>query len=356
MLMACVLGCDPVYELLVTNRCGKATVTNLANFERLTWGRVLDDVSQASVTMPGNCCDQLADVRSWANELHIIRNGEEVWAGPIVTQPNCRSGVTFVAWDVSGWLDRRVIRARTCFDPACGGIAVDGPGIAERLVRAAFAPDDPCVLPTLTVIRGGPAQERDYLEASNYVMPALKDLAKGALDFTTIGRRIVLMPEGHLLGRTALLSCDSFGGDVCTTEDGLGLATRAFVQGKLPDNTTPVVGSSGGVDPFYGLVEVLVQDDSVRTEQAARNQAAGIVNARNPAPVLVQAPAGSALDPDAPVCINELVPGVEVPVLMDCTCRQVAQSMRLTKLDVTVDATGELVSPLLTPSGKVLQA
>lgn len=352
--MACMLGCAPVYEVLVTNRCGKATVANLGNFERLTWGRVLDDVSQASVTMPGNCCEELANVRSWANELHIIRDGEEVWAGPIVTQPNCRSGVTFVAWDVSGWLDRRVIRARTCFDPDCGGVATDGPGIAERLVTAGFAPDDPCVLPLLTTIRGGPTQERDYLAASNYVMPALKDLAKGALDFTTVGRRIILMPEGYLLGRTALLSCESFGGDVCTTEDGLGLATAAWVQGKLADNVTTVVGSSGGVDPFYGLVEVLQQDDTVRTVQAANRQAAGIVNARNPAPVLVQAPSGSALDPEAPVCISQLVPGVEVPVMMDCTCRQVAQSMRLTKLDVTVDASGELVSPLLIPSGRVL--
>lgn len=352
--MACKLGCGTKYEVVVTNRCGKATVAILTDFTRLTWGRVLDDVSQATVTLPGNCCEALADVRSWANELHIIRDGEEVWCGPIVVAPYCRSGVTLVAWDVSGWLERRVIRTRTSFDPDTGGTAQDGPTIARDLIKFALAPDDPCIQQYVTRIPGGPIQERDYLAGSGYVMPALKDLAKGALDFTTVGRRIILMPEGHALGRTALLSCDSFGDDVCTTEDGLGLATAAWVTGKLADNTTTFTDSSGGVDDFYGLVEVLQIDDTVRTARAARNQAAGIVNARNPAPLLVQPPSGSALSPDAPVCINELVPGVEVPVSMDCTCRAVGQMMRLTKLDVTVDAEGEQVAPLLVPTGDPL--
>lgn len=352
--MACKLGCDATYELLVTSRCGRATVAVLTNFETLSWGRVLDGVSEARVTLPGTCCDDLNNVRSWANELHVIRDGEEVWAGPIVTIANCRSNVTFVAWDVAGWLQRRVIRSRTCFDPDCGGVATDGPSIADRLVRDAFAPDDPCVLDYLTTITGGPVQERDYLAGSSYVYPALTDLANGALDFTTVGRRLILMPEGYALGRTALLSCDSFGDDLCATEDGLGLATSAWVTGKLADNTTLVTGSSGGVDAFYGLVEVLQTDDSVRTAAAATKQAAGIVNAKNPAPLLVQAPGAASLSPEAPVCISDLVPGVEVPVLLDCTCRQVSQMMRLTKLDVTVDVTGEKVSPLLTPTGTVL--
>lgn len=352
--MACKLGCDATYEAVITNRCGRATVAILTDFERLTWGRVLDDVSQATVTLPGNCCDDLSDVRSWANELHIIRNGEEVWVGPIVVAPYCRSGVTLVAWDVAGWLEKRVIRTRTSFDPDTGGTAQDGPTIARDLIRFALAPDDPCIQQYVTRIPGGPTQERDYLAGSSKVMPALKDLAKGALDFTTIGRRIVLMPEGYALGRTALLSCDSFADDVCTTEDGLGLATAAWVTGKLSDNTTTFTDSAGGVDPYYGLVEELQIDDSVKTPQAARNQAAGIVNTHNPAPLLVQPPSGSALSAEAAVCINELVPGVEVPVAMDCTCRDVGQMMRLTKLDVTVDASGESVVPLLVPAGGVL--
>lgn len=349
--MACVLGCNPSYELLITSRCGRNTIAALTDFNRLTWGRRLDDISQASVTLPGDCCGKLADVRSWANELHIIRDGDEVWSGPITVQPNCRSGVTIIAYDFLAWLGKRVVRIARCYDPQCGGAATDPVLIADQLIRDGLLPDDPCLLDFLTTIPGGTAQDRNYEANSAYVIDSLRDLARGGLDFTAIGRRIVVMPEGHGLGRTALLSCDAFGGDVCSTEDGLAAATRAVVTGKAADGTTVVSGSAGGVDPFFGLLEVLHNDDTIRTEFAADAQAAGLVRSGNPPPLLVQPPQGSALSPEAPVCINELVPGVEVPVVMDCTCREVSQMMRLTQLDVTVTADGESVAPLLVPAG-----
>lgn len=349
--MACVLGCEPTYELTITDRCGRNTLLELDNFTSLKWGRKLDGISQATVTLPAGCCGKLADVRTWRHELHVFRNGSEVWSGPIVVDPNCRSGITLVANDFLAWLGVRVIRALRCFDPTCGGAGETGPRIAEQLIRDALGPDDPCLLDFLTVIDGGLPQERDYKANSAYVLKALTDLARGALDFTAVGRRIILMPEGHSLGATSLLTCDSFVGDVCVTEDGAAAVTRAVVTGKAADGTTVVSGSAGGVDPYYGLIEVLVDDDAVRTDAAAQNAARGIVRAGNPPPLLVQPPQGSGLSPEAPVCIEDLVPGVEVPVVLDCTCREALQTMRLLSLDVTYDSGGETVAPLLAPVG-----
>lgn len=348
----CRLGCAKEYNLLITDRCGGSTVAEL-QFERLTWQRVRDDVSTAQVTVPqgADCCGQLENVRTWRNELHVIRDGEEVWCGPIVVQPNCRSGVTIVAWDMFAWLGKRVIRERRCYDPDCGGTAATGPAIAEQLIRDGLAPDDPCLLDYLTVVPGGLRQERDYLVNSAYVLAALKDLARGGLDFTAIGRRLLVMPEGATLGRTDLLTCDHFMDDVCVTADGANAATRAVVTGKAGDNQTVVSGAAGGVDPYYGLLEVLLDDSTVKTAAAAQAQAAGLLASSDPSRLLVQPPQASALTPDAPVCINELVPGVEVPVALDCTCRGAVQSMRLDKLDVTVTAAGEKVAPLLSPVG-----
>lgn len=345
--MACRLGCDPDYTVLITDRCNGSTV-GAFEFDTLTWGRVLDGISEAKVTIPAGCCGKLANVRSWRHELHVIRADEEVWVGPIITQPNCRSGVTIQALDMLAWLGVRVIHEAHCYDPDCGGAPADPVLIAEALIRDGLEPDDPCLLEYLTVIAGGEAQERDYKAFSGYVLPALVDLARGGIDFTVAGRRIIVMPEGHSLGRTSMLTCEHFGGDVCTTEDGNGLATRAIVTGKAPDGTTVVSGSAGGVDPYYGLVEVLHDDETIKTASAASRQARGLV--RNPAPLLVQPPQGSALTPEAPVCINELVPGVEVPAVLDCTCRTASAQMRLVKLDVTVNAQGEQVRPLLAPA------
>jgi hypothetical protein len=353
--VACRLGCDATYELTITDRCARNTLLSLDDFTRLTWGRVLDDVSRATVTLPADCCGKLADVRSWHNELHIFRNGAEVWSGPVVTQPNCRSGITLVAYDFLAWLGVRVIRQARCYDPDCGGAAEDPVQIAHRLVADALSPldgvpTDPCLMKNLLVIPGGQPQEREYKLRSAYVLAALKDLARGGLDFTAVGRSIILMPEGHSLGTTALLTCDAFADDVCVTEDGLAAATRAIVTGKANDGTTVVSGAAGGVDPFFGLIEVLHNDDSIRTAMGASRQAAGLVAGANPPPLLVQPPQGSSLTPEAPVCLEELVPGVEVPVVLDCTCRDAMQTMRLAKLDVTVDAAGEKVSPLLVPT------
>lgn len=348
MGIGCKLGCDPEYHVLVTDRCGGATVAELA-FSDLKWGRALDAVSEASVTIPPGKCGRLADVRTWRHELHVIRDNDEVWSGPVTTVPQCRSGTTLVAQDFWAWLGVRVIHNQLCFDPTCGGTAATGVAIAQALIEDALAPDDPCLLKYLHAVAGGTTQERNYAANSAYALDALTDLAKGGLDFTAIGRRLVIMPEGGTLGQLALLTCDAFDGDVCTTEDGGAAATRAVVTGKAADGTTVVSGSAGGVDDYLGLVEVLVNDDSVRTATAAQTQAAGLLQPIPP--LLVQPPQGNGLTAEAPVCINELVPGVLVPVAMDCTCRPAEQMLRLTKLDVSVDAGGEKVAPLLSPVG-----
>jgi hypothetical protein len=189
---------------------------------------------------------------------------------------------------------------------------------------------------------------REYLANSKYVIDALNDLARGSLDYTTIGRRVILMPSGWSLGRTSLLTCEHFQGDVCTTEDGYAAATRGVVKGK---EDSGVLGSAGGVDPYFGLLEVLVSDDRITSSATAADQARGLVNGANPPPLLVQPPDGSALAPDAPVTLAELIPGMTVPLSLNCTCRTASQDMRLMKLRVTVDASGEKVAPLLTPIG-----
>jgi hypothetical protein len=346
--MGCELGCNPDYRVLITDRCAGSTLMEV-EFSELKWGRVLDGISEAQVTVPAGCCGKLADIEPWRHELHIIRDGAEQWTGPITTEPDCRSGVTIVANDMLAWLGVRVVRKAICHDPDCGGTPATGPEIAERIIRDAIEPDDPCLLEYLKVVPGGLPQEREYKAYSAYAYDALTDLAKGGVDFTAVGRQIVVFPEAGTLGELALLTCDHFLGDVCATKDGGSLATRAVVTGKAPDNETVVTGFAGGVDPYYGLVERLLNDDTIKTTAAANVQAQGLI--RNPVPLLIQPPRGNGLDPNAPVCMDELIPGVQMPVSLDCTCRDVTQAMRLVKLDVTVNVDGEKVAPMLSPVG-----
>lgn len=346
--MACRLGACSAsdYRVVVGDRSGPDLVE--LDFTTLKWGRVLGDVSEAQVTVPAHCCGKLGEVWPWRHELRIFRNGVQQWVGPITVMPNCRSGITIAAQDMLGWLGHRVIHKDHCWDPTCGGTAIGSVAAAAELVDDGFAPDDPDVLQYVKKFGAGIVGGRQYAANSKYVIDALKDLGQGGLDFATIGRAIVLMEAGWDLGRLPLLTCEHFGGDVCTTVDGHAAATKAIVTG---DDTLGIVGTAGGVDPYFGLLEVLVNDTSIKSGQTAIDQAKGMVNGHNPPPILVQPPDGSTLNPSAPICLEQLVPGVTAPVVMDCTCRTSNQMMRLTKLDVTVDAQGERVAPLFTPVG-----
>jgi hypothetical protein len=336
---ACKLGCASKYEVSITYRGGTQPL-GVFEPEVVTWTRVRDDWSEARVDLPASCCGKLEQVRSWSHELHIARDGEEVWCGPVLVDTSCRSGNVIIARDMLWWLNRRVIH-EDHISAAQGAVS-----IARDLIVDGFAPDDPNVLAYLDTAGVGVISDREYLANSKYVLDALKDLAKGAIDVTAIGRRIVVRPQGTELGRTAMLNCEDFQGDVCGSDNGLQAATKAIItDGK----DVPIVGSFGGVDPYFGLVEVLETDSTITSASTATDQARAIVAAGNPPPLLVQPPDTSALSPDAPVCMSQLVPGVVIPVVLDCVCRSVAQDMRLTKLTVRWDASGEQVGPLLQP-------
>lgn len=343
--MACRL-CDndgPRYEVSVTYRGGGQPLGVFGDVLELEWGRTLDDISEAKVKLPASCCGKLEQMDAWSHELHISRNGDEVWCGPIEVPIFCRSGITITAKDVLNWETVRVIH-NDHVSSAQGAVS-----IASDLITDGLSLDDPNILPWLMAVGTGVISDRDYPANSKLVYDALKDLANGSIDFTTIGRRIVVMNSGASLGRLSLLTCDDFQDDLCTLNDGTAAATRAVVTGS---EESGIVGSFGGTDAYYGLIERLVSDDRITTAATAASQARGIVNGSNPPPVSVQPPDGSGLAPTAPLCINDLVPGVTIPVAIDCTCKTAVQDLRLTKLDVTYTADqGETVKPVFAAIG-----
>lgn len=339
--MACRLGqCTAdAYQVVIRDRFGPQVAQ--VNFTQLDWDRRLDDVSEAVVQIPASECKRIGAVQPWRHELSISRDNQEQWVGPVRVPIDCVSGITIKATDVLGWLQRRIIHALHDW----AGMDVGSVQMAIELIQDGYAPDDPNVLQFLTGLGVGDIGGRTYLANSAYVIDALVDLAKGSLDFTTIGRRVIVMPEGHVLGKTAMLTCEHFQTDLCRSSDGDAYASRAVVTG------VGVTGEAGGKDDYYGLVEVLKDDQAIGRQATADANAAGLLSGRNRVPDLIQPPAGAGLSPDAPVCLSELVPGVTVPVAINCTCRGITQDQRLTGLKVSVSAEGETVAPILAPLG-----
>lgn len=341
------LGCATDYEVVVTDR-GTRQVADLP-FTALTWQRRRDALSDCRVTVPTSgrdCCGDVSDLRTWRHELLVLRDGQRVWEGPIVDLIYNRSSLQIVAHDSLAWLARRAIRSRLCFSSECAGVGRDVALIARDVIRHALAPDDPEL--TLTMRSTGITVERVFEAHSAYALDVLGELARNGLRFTAVGRRVVLF--GSNLGGTPTLDCSHFRTDISVVEPGLSVATRAFVRGQS------AVGEAGGVDGFFGLVEQIVQDDLVRSQAQADQAAAFAADALAPPGLLVLVPPGAALSPTAPVTIDQLVPGVGVPVSVDCVCRDVTQTLQLVGIDVSVvggetggSGEGETVGVFLAP-------
>lgn len=333
------LGVARNYVIAVTPKDGFGNLGFL-DASSLQWGRVLDDSSSAQIKVnlaSGNveCCALASSLRTWGHQIRISRDGVLVWEGPIVNLEYGREELVITARDVTAWLSRRVVR--TILDYRT---ATDLTTIALGLIEHGFQRDDPNVLAYVQATLSNVKGERYYgLDEPKYVLDELNELARTGIDYTCIGRRIAVFPE---LSNDSLpvLRQDDFLDELRVTEDGLGAATYAQVRGS------GVVGHFGGESSFYGLLEFAAQEDNILDEATANLRAEAIVEAGNPAPLYVTTPGQSRLACTAPVEINQLVPGIRVPVTIALgeLCRSVSTTMRLISLDVQVEAGEENVS------------
>lgn len=348
--MAGPLGCADSYQVSIMDRGGDRQIGELVDVSALDYGRVIDDTSTARVTVPfqgPDCCKLLSEINDWCNSLAVWRNGTTlVWQGPITYIDYGRDDTVIDASDVTAWLFKRRIRELVDFT-ATGEGAADLVVIAETLVRHGFEPDDPHVLDYLMTVASGIVGERQYKANSAYVGDALAELARTGIDYVAIGRRLILAGEIPIATLPGLTD-DDFLGEVRVIKDGRAAVTDATVVGK------GTVGRAQ-VDGACGLLEVLANEEEILDQASADAEARSLVAGGYPTPLIVNVPDGSQLDPRAPVGINDLIPGVLVPVTSVQTCRKVAANLRLQRLSVSYGDAGEAVRVTLVPPGTVNQ-
>lgn len=131
------LGCG-VPSVFITTRCSSSMTCqiDLADITKLMWTRHMDAVSEAEVEIgltgdsSQTCCQCLSTVEPFCHELHIWRDGEEVWVGPIEAIRYERERVTIKARDSLAWLDVRIPTDDIEFTskvPNYGGFISDNP-------------------------------------------------------------------------------------------------------------------------------------------------------------------------------------------------------------------------------------
>jgi hypothetical protein len=311
------VGCG-THQARVVDRNG-ALIAEADVLLEVEWTRVLDDISSARILVQpeGDCCEGLANVRSWRHNLQVFRDGHGVWEGPVLTPSWKAEGVEISAVDVLGWLDRRVPHEDMFFPDT------DLVQIAHALIRDGFAPDDPgheVEILAPTRIRGQRRYQVDVGQTGDH----LRALAETGLDYTAVGRKILLMGEDHC-ARVGSLTDDDFPSGLEIAEDGASLATRWIVH--VSEETSILDSNSAGA--------------------AARSRLRGSY----PAPVFIDTSNETTLSPDAAVDVPSLVPGYCLDVTTTSTCRNIAQSLKIYGVKVTETDDGESVRVQLVPSG-----
>ncbi len=364
-------------EAYVTWKCGTPRFCPVLNTSEITYSRHLNDISEAQIVVPlegadESCCECLGDIEPWCHELHIARDGVDVWLGPVTEVVYEFDKVTIRALDVLGWATVRVSACAINYtanpDPKghdCGFVPrgpADLTTIAQTILDYAFDPfaeDDPCILPYVSPTPTGRVEPRFFPAFTDTAFIQLDTLAQTGINYTVVGRTVILGSQAPPAAPIATLLDEHIIGAVQLTKTGLLQANRWYVPFKNDDPPGP--GAADAANRYCtGLIErMTAQHDEITLVGDAVATAVDLLNAtpNSTSPRLLEVPDGSRLSPEAPWTFDKMIPGVRVDVGITRLCVNATQSFLLTGVSVRQTKDDEEVTltlgPLANPFGGV---
>lgn len=364
-----MLGCAN-HTAFLYDRGGLRKIGALGNLSLVRWERRRDDVSQATVRVatPGkDCLKAVGLAESGRAELVIFRGDDRVWEGPLTHITTEGDSIELQGRDVMHYVNRTIMRNEYDNRYPNNGKALDR---VKRIMNTEMARkealDPPInVLPYVQYIYASDPGVTDAGTAS-HTMPYESTVfnhidslaARGGLDYTVVGRRIIFFDVHQKIGQTAQVTKADFIGNPIITQYGMELATAVtYTDGKGH------WGTYGGNDDYYGEWEMLFQayDENPELDptdpadvpsvaelesQARRTWAQG----RRP-PLVVRVPDNTSLNPAGSLAMSDLVPGVWIPLSATLPGRSVSQMQKLDNMQVEESAqNGESIKVTLSPA------
>lgn len=371
-----LLGCASEYTIAVVGRCGSPRLCEIQDETiDLVWGRKLDDISEASVTLglsgirdSLSCCTCIKDIEPWCHELAIWRDDEFVWTGPIYDVTYGIDTATIKARDVLSWLDVRYSELGINTTQTVPG-SMEITAIADIIFQAALSEDDPCILAYIekqvSTIQTGIKYKWDPFQSTTYQM--LLDLAGLGLDFTTIGRTVFYAGVSEYNSvPVATITDEDILGDVTISKRGDLMGNRWIVRWHNDDQ--PLTCFDAGVPcPIppaacacpaevtaankycYGIVERLKTTSGALSLPTAIQAAQNALASTQTAPHAIDFSPDTTLSPEARWEINDMICGQSVLVNLSNLCVPISEAFRLQELKVHVVNGEETVGISLGP-------
>lgn len=301
----------------------------------VTWNRAKNEFTQATVNLSAG--RSLAnDLEPWLHQLAIFRDDEPVWRGFVFNTSAQDGKLSVTARDPSSWFSkRRVERSR-------GWYGVDPTTIAAEVIRDALAAFDPFGMSQYMVeAPTGLFVNYEVKKDAVLVAEVLKDLVDVGLQWTVTGGRLVLgpAPRAHT---TAGLDDSHFDTLPTVEKDGSAVVNDLLILGKGASGQYFDYGSG-----FAGALQGIEKADALTTEFQCVNEARDQVRSRTVATRRISMPGNSRLMPNAPVSVEELVPGCLVPIATNTTGILVASRLELSEMSVKAGRSGDEVSVTL---------
>lgn len=375
--------CISQHRLSIFDRGGRRRIDNLVDVASVEWERVRDSKSTATFTLSGRSCEQQADiVRKIADgggryELVIHRGDDRVWEGPIRRVATLRDRAVILATDVKEYLDRTSL-TEVWPNADAGGPSLMGDRIDQIITHeltqsyvmqtnsgAVAVPrweglGTPInVLPFLTIYPGTVLTRATTEDFEMMLGEHIDNLVDGGMDYTVVGRRIIFWDSALSIGQTRRLTDADFYGDIEVIRYPSEHWSISHLSASRDDDSgVRGVGHAGGPHEFYGVWENIVSMQSEEstaepTQTELNSQAQRDILHRTPVPLEVRIPDGVGLRLTHDLTIQQLVPGVIMPVVTDQNIQRVTQPQRLDKVKVTETAAGETVQVSLSPFGDV---
>lgn len=212
------------------------------------------------------------------------------------------------------------------------------------------------VLPFFEVQPGTVQTRSDTLAFQMNLGEHLYNLAESGVDFTCIGRKLLVWDSANPIGKTRTLTEADFYGSPEVHESGTDLAVIAHLSGQRPDpSSDPApgpndgVGNAGGADSYYGVwTKITSQSDEETTDTPTQpelnSQAQRTLLGRNPVPLEIVMPNNVGIKLSHDLTLANLVPGTLVPVLAKMNLRPISQMEKIKSVKVKETAKGETIS------------
>lgn len=370
----CIAG----HTAFIYDRGGKKRIDQLLDIFSIKWERGRDEISQAELVILGDACSEqanlLSSLRTHRHELVIFRGKDRVWEGPLHRLASHSDRFVIVAKDVLSYLDYTPMTKT--WDNSYPNITTVT-GRMEEIIEYELShgrnqtsgttvipiPAWESLTPPINVlpylnVHHWPNEARTSARTVPYEMNVYEHLANNArssgIDFTTVGRAIHIWDTSRNLGRIQQLTEADFLSEVILTEYGSDHVQSSYVVGQ-----EGLYGQAINVEnlDYYGpwtQIHNAYNEESTDapTQAELNSQASRNLSGRSPAPVEVRVPDNSGLLLSDTLTINQLVCGVQVPLLATLNARRMSQLQKLDHVVVTETSEGETVQVTLTPASR----